>query len=66
MQVGEEDFMEALKQVFKPVHLANFSHLKGINWANGAAILIMVTYLLAIIFSEEIQGIVQTIDMLSN
>ncbi len=58
--------MEALKQVFKPVHLSNFSHLKGINWANGAAILIMVLYLLATVYSEEIQEILQALDVMPN
>ena len=54
--------MEAIKQALKPFHLANLSHLRGINWANGAVILLMVLYLLAILYSGVLQDILQAIE----
>ncbi|HEY9073424.1 MAG TPA: hypothetical protein VIN67_04755 [Desulfobaccales bacterium] len=54
--------MDALKQALKPGHMAFFSHLRGINWANGAAMLLMVLYLLAILYSGVLQNIFQAIE----
>jgi hypothetical protein len=53
--------MDSIKQAIRPFHPIHFAHLKEINWANGAAILIMVLYLLAITYSDSLQEIVKTI-----